>query len=162
MKIRAAKPEEMATIADLQTTSWQQSYRGVLSDDLLDRRLRGLLHAHWTEMRLAGDDFILVADDNGIQGFIAVWIKDRPYIDNLHVRRGTQGRGIGRQLMRAAAQRMIDLSHSSTYLGVAAQNAPAIAFYRRLGGQFGETTTEILLGDPMEVIWVEWHDLAAL
>ena len=90
MKIREGSVDEFAEIAALQTDSWQRTYRDVMPDTFLDADLPSILDAHWASVELDGDDFVLVADENGLRGFIAVSIKVIPYVENLHIRTADQ------------------------------------------------------------------------
>lgn len=69
------------------------------------------------------------------------------YIDNLHVACDVQGRGIGRALMRRAAEWLSEVqSQGGVYLWVMEANAPARAFYHRLGGRNVETVDKLDAG----------------
>lgn len=158
--IRNAERHEFATLAALQIRSWRDVYRGVFPDTYLDHEIEADLGARWETLRPNGDDLVLVADRQGVRGFITVWCQPDPYIDNLHVEPGERSGGIGYSLMQAAATRLLDGGYKSVSLNVAAQNLRAVAFYRRLGGRFGPAR---LLhqenGGNVEAIEVVWDDL---
>ncbi|MEM7022361.1 MAG: GNAT family N-acetyltransferase [Pseudomonadota bacterium] len=162
MEIREGTVDEFAQIAALQTDSWQRTYRGVMPDPFLDVDLRSILDSYWASLQMGADDFVLVADQKGLQGFIAVSIKDIPYIENLHVSASAQSRGLGRRLMQAAAQRLIDSGYESLYLGVATDNQRAIRFYQELGGRFSDPEPEAIFGVQVEVARVDWTSLSDL
>ena len=162
IKIRHARTAEFPTLARLQIQSWQDAYRGILADDYLDHRVEPDLLARWAEIRPAGDDLILVAEQDRIMGFITVWCRPAPFIDNLHVVPGQRSQGIGQRLMQAAAAQLIERGHVTVHLWVAAGNHRAIAFYRRLGGRFGEPQTQHLYGQDVAAMEVTWDDLTGL
>ncbi len=112
----AHHPEQGAmTLADLDARQSEPWFR---ADDLLllddsDATLD-------PEARLAGSCWLKV--ENGIGEFYAV-----------AVRPDLQGRGIGRRLMRAGFDRLRSLGIRTASLYVEADNAPALALYRRSG-----------------------------
>ncbi len=161
-KIRRAQALEFPTLARLQIRSWQDAYRGILADDYLDHRVEPDLLARWAEIRPAGDDLILVAEQDGITGFLTVWCRPAPFIDNLHVVPSRRSEGIGQRLMQAAAAQLVDRGYTTVHLWVAAGNHRAIAFYRRLGGRLGQRQIQRLYGQDIAAIEVTWDDLAGL
>ena len=163
MIIRDAERAEFPSLAALQIRSWRDVYRGVMPDVYLDHEIEDDLRARWQALRPSGDDLVLVADQGRIRGFITVWCKPHPYIDNLHVEPGERSRGAGRLLMRAAAHRLMQAGYERVSLYVAAKNHRAAAFYRKLGGRFGEVErVHQENGGDVDAIGVEWTDLAKL
>ena len=163
MIIRDAERAEFPLLAALQIRSWRDVYRGVMPDTYLDHEIENDLHTRWQELRPSGDDLVLVADQGCIRGFITVWCKPDPYIDNLHVEPGERSRGAGRLLMQTAAHRLAQCGYDRVSLYVAAQNHRAAAFYRMLGGRFGEVERlHQENGGDVDAISVEWDDLANL
>ncbi|MGI9510505.1 MAG: GNAT family N-acetyltransferase [Geminicoccaceae bacterium] len=161
--IRDAKQSEFPALAALQIRSWRNVYRGILADDYLDNEIEQDLGDRWAALQPSGDDLVLVADQDGIVGFVTVWCKPHPYIDNLHVEPGGRSRGIGRRLMQAAADRLIQNGYDRVSLYVAAQNRRAAAFYRNLGGRFGDIERlHQEHGGDVEAIEVVWEGLAGL
>lgn len=163
MIIRDADLAEFPDLARLQIESWRSVYRGIMPDDYLDRRIEPELLAHWAELSLKEDDLVLVAIEGDIKGFVTVWCQPDPYIDNLHVDPTMRSRGIGRLLMKAVAARLIKNGYDKVELNVAAGNLRAAAFYRSLGGRFGEIRPmHQIYGDTIDAISVTWNDLQAL
>ena len=114
VNIRDAKLSEAADIATLHATSWMSAYRGLLSDEYLDNDLEGERKKYWLEKMptIKGKEFVLVAEHGGeLVGFAAVL--DQPdagfdaLVDNLHVRPDLKGLGIGSELLRAVAKRLL-------------------------------------------------------
>jgi ribosomal protein S18 acetylase RimI-like enzyme len=107
----------------------------------------------WRERLAALDSqpFVLVANDDArIVGFICVLAEgDEAWgacIDNLHVAHDWQGRGVGRDLLRHAADWLCRTqSGAGVYLWVMEHNTRARAFYDRLGARHVET---VELPDP--------------
>ena len=152
--LREANAVDADAIAALHTDSWRRTYRGMMSDAFLDGgALENRRHV-WRE-RLGSQNskpLVVVADAGGrIAGFVCVYARGDAkewgaYIDNLHVAHHWQGRGVGRALMRRAAEWVCDTQPGvGVYLFVMEANANARAFYDRLGARNAGT---IELKDP--------------
>ncbi|MEZ0485789.1 GNAT family N-acetyltransferase [Fibrella aquatica] len=140
---RFAVLSDAKAIAALHTQSWRQTYRGILTDDYLDRNIEQDRYSVWSD-RLANpadNQRILVAEKEGLLcGFICLYLDEDPelgtLIDNLHVAAGQKGKGIGLGLMREAAWQVIpQATHPGFHLVVYEANRSAIQFYDRVGGQ---------------------------
>jgi ribosomal protein S18 acetylase RimI-like enzyme len=148
IRLRCATPADIDGIAGLHTDSWRRNYRGAFADSFLDGDLLTERRTAWTA-RLTHPgplDHTLVADpgDGAIVGF-AHTVFDRhstwgAVLDNLHVRHGLKGQGIGRRLVTATAEAVG--AHdpvSGMYVEVLDLNTPAQAFYKRLGAHHVHT-----------------------
>lgn len=161
--IRDAERSEFPALAALQIRSWRDVYRGIMPDAYLDDEIDRDLNARWEALRPGGDDLVLIADEGGIRGFVTVWCQPQPFIDNLHVEPGKRSEGIGSRLMRAAAHRLLQNRYERVSLYVAAKNHRASAFYRKLGGRFGDVqSVHQQFGGNVDAIEIVWDDLPAL
>lgn len=171
IRFRTATKKDVKGIAALHAKSWQQNYRGALSDEFLDEKAPSERLNVW-ESRLGNNDadqHVIIADnDNEIVGFVCVFLnhseKYGTLLDNLHVSSETQGKGIGRQLMNLAAEEIQrQLPDSDMYLWVLEQNVNAIGFYETLGGEKIETVEEMDIGDrPVIKTRYYWKSLEKL
>jgi len=139
---RPATPSDAATVADLHTRSWQLHYRGILSDHYLDTTAPAERLRLWQERFARGvpEQWVLLCEDNRqVIGFACVLLHHDPewgsLLDNLHVLADHQGRGIGRQLLRRAAQWVQARGGNRLYLWVFTENQAAIRVYEHLGGE---------------------------
>ena len=162
MRIRRATRGDRPAIARVHATSWQHAYRGLFSDDFLDNEASGDLGRRWETAEIGPDDVVLVADDGGVVGFIAVWCRPDPFIDNLHVLPPWQSKGVGRKLMVAAANQLIQQGKSTVYLWVLADNRRALDFYERLGGVRMECTEKEVFGHRLSSVRILWPDLSVM
>jgi GNAT superfamily N-acetyltransferase len=147
---RTATATDAAAIARLHAESWRDAYRGALRDAYLDGDADAERLHVWTE-RLgapAPNQYVVVATDaaDAIVGFACAYGEDDAewgtQVDNLHVRRAHRGHGTGRTLLaEVASWCMRSFTNSGLYLWVLEQNAPARAFYERLGGSAEDTST---------------------
>lgn len=163
MTLRRATDHDLAAIAALQAASWQDSYRGMLSESYLKSRVLADLQRHWLAVTLRHEDVVLIAEDaGGPVGFIAVWCDPDPYIDNLHVLPSQRSKGTGRLLMQAAARQLQNLGHSTAYLWVLEGNQGALRFYEGLGGRQTDRAGIDIFGQTLPSIKVAWTDLSLI
>jgi GNAT superfamily N-acetyltransferase len=172
MTIRAAGMADADAIAQLHAHSWQTAYRGILSDEFLQGPLhenrRVLWHSRLTETDRA-DQFVLVDEQEGaIRGFACVFLEADPewgsLLDNLHVVPDLKGKGLGRQLMSAVAQRvLLSNPHGRLHLWAYEQNLAARRFYEHLGGVNTLRHAELALdGTEVNAIRYCWSELSGL
>jgi GNAT superfamily N-acetyltransferase len=158
-------------VAALHAASWGSAYRGILSDDYLDRQVGDHLLSMWTG-RFAAEDssrLVLLAEEGPeLLGFACVFLDaDRQWgtlLDNLHVGPRLKGRGLGKTLLTAAAEwceqrRPGAPLHFWVYEG----NHAARAFYEHLGARQIERVTKSLEdGGKTESLRYVWSDVRAL
>jgi GNAT superfamily N-acetyltransferase len=172
MSIRVAELADANTVAQLHTHSWRTAYRGILRDDFLEGPLQENRRALW-QSRLAAldraDQFVLVDEHEGlVRGFACGFLDaDSEWgclLDNLHVVPELKGQGLGRQLMRAVAQRVLQSdSTRRLHLWVYEQNLAARGFYERLGGVITVRHAEPALdGTAVYAVRYCWSELAGL
>ncbi len=162
MKIRAATSNDFPAIAHIQSASWKDAYRGILPDDYLRDQVSADVARHWAEIEITHDDVVLVAENDKALGFIAVWCRPEPLIDNLHVLPNARSRGTGAQLMVAAAGELLQRAHRNAYLWVMAGNLRAIHFYERLGGVQAESAVKRFFGNDVANVKIVWDDLSVI
>jgi ribosomal protein S18 acetylase RimI-like enzyme len=172
MTIRTAGSADADAIAQLHTRSWQTAYRGILRDEFLQGPLhenrRALWHARLSE-RDRSDQFVLVDEQGGVlRGFACAYLDADPewgcLLDNLHVVPELKGKGLGRHLMTAVAQRvLLSNPHSGLHLWAYEQNLAARRFYERLGGIITERHAEPALdGTEVNAVRYCWSELSGL
>lgn len=89
------------------------------------------------EMIINGEQaFILIADENGFQGF-AAWSPrpDQPQVNKLHklyIRPGNQGKGYGAKLIGEIRSRLLEVDRHTLDLNVN-RNNKALGFYEKIG-----------------------------
>ncbi len=166
--VRQASKQDAQAVTDLHVASWRASYRGVLPDTYLDGDVESERLSHWkqTLRALEPKDLVLLAESTqGLCGFISVyWHKDRDYdayLDNLHVRPGLRGSGIGRRLLASALEPLIAGGAKSLCLWAFDQNEGAMRFYQRLGGLVVERGFDDFAGANAPHTKIAWTDLPA-
>jgi ribosomal protein S18 acetylase RimI-like enzyme len=164
MRIRPAADVDRPAIARLHAASWQDSYRNILPDALLDGTLDGIMAERWAGQAIGPSDAVLVAEDQagGILGFAASWAGDPVYIDNLHVAAGARSQGIGRLLLAETARHFLALGSERALLHVVAVNRRARALYLALGGRPAGIEDKNLYGTIVPNERILWDDLGVL
>lgn len=166
LRVRGARMADSAAITDLHVASWRDAYRDILPADFLAGPVEQNLAAHW--QAALGDrrrtTAVLVAiAARQMAGFAAVWREgDNCHIDNLHVRPGLRGAGIGRALLGFAAQRMHDQGAETADLWVFAANQGALRFYLGLGGEVGPVVLRETYGQRLPERRVHWPSIRGL
>ena len=175
--VRDAVMADWPAIARLQIETWRAAYRGILTDAFLDGPVEAERTALWRERfrRDPGADQITVlaeatpmeVTDRALReplGFCCILAGEDPVwgslIDNLHVRPGHWGGGLGRVLLRAAALRVPPPHREAAlYLTAFEANPRACSAYDAWGG----TVVERCLktggdGVPRAVLRYRWRD----
>ncbi|MEM1359997.1 MAG: GNAT family N-acetyltransferase [Bacteroidota bacterium] len=143
---RTAGAADAPAIAHLHATNWQLTYRGAFTDDYLDNHAPTERLQVWTERFSEPNPrmiTILAENEAGLQGFCCIFLDYGPdghLLDNLHVTAGNHGKGIGKTLMRKAAEQVaVYDTEKEIYLWVLTTNTNAMAMYEHLGGRRGRT-----------------------
>ncbi len=166
---RSAVSSDSAFVAELHAASWQSAYRGFLSDTYLDREVPAERTRVW-QARLAQPSrrqYVLLAEQGDtLVGFVCVLLDEEPawgaYLDNLHVRPGLTGQGVGSRLLLRALKWVARVEPSwAMHLLVLEGNTAARRFYERHGGELVETLAKGLPdGSAPSVCRYLWRDPA--
>ena len=162
MNIRTATKADLPNIAALHIQSWRDAYEGILPASFLGTPLEQEFTRLWRDIDIEARDVVLVAKNKGLYGFIAVWCRPTPYIDNLHVKPPLRSKNIGTALMRSAAEELLVREHKTAYLWVFERNPKAIRFYERMGGIITEKASQDIFGYNIPSLKIEWSDLATV
>lgn len=141
MLIRSATSEDALAVARVHVRSWQEAYRGLLSDDYLDR-LRAEERAQRYQFGATDPSrpsTIVAAQGSAIVGFATVVpardpdARGKGELCALYVDPDQWGKGIGRALIEEARLRLGKLGCRDAILWVLAGNTRAERFYVRDG-----------------------------
>lgn len=141
--IRLATLADAAAIARVHVATWRTTYRGLLPDDFL----ASLSVTHYTErwrrtLAERSSRVFVVDDPGGVAGF-ASGGRERAgeagftgELYAIYVLAEAQGRGHGRELVRAVAGALKEMGAPDMLVWVLGGNADARRFYERLGGVY--------------------------
>ena len=163
--LRLARPSDAKAIAALHAASWQRAYRGILSDAYLDRDILADRKAVWEERfgQPSPRQHVIVADDGGpLLGFACVYLDEDPIwgslLDNIHVDRRAQRRGLGTQLLREIGGVCASsAAGSGLFLSVLENNTAAQEFYYAHGAEnVGTETWDAPDGNQLLCLRLAW------
>ncbi|WP_353218438.1 GNAT family N-acetyltransferase [Sandarakinorhabdus sp.] len=167
MHLRLAQPADAPAIAALHTASWQTAYAHILRAEWLANDLAADRLRVWSERFAAPDPtmrVLLAEDAAGLAGFVCLFLAADPHwgshVDNLHVRPGQQGQGLGRHMLAAAARMAIaEAPGQGLDLHVYTANTAARGFYARLGGVESPAEKELAPdGSQQSYLRIWWPD----
>jgi ribosomal protein S18 acetylase RimI-like enzyme len=142
MQIRTGVFDDLVPVVALHVDSWRSAYAGIMPGSFLNGPLAEDRLTLWRE-RLAspvpGSELLVAHDgDGGLLGFAYLLPAPggRILLDNLHVRPGSTGSGVGTRLLRRGLAWAAD-EHPGreVYLEVLSANTRAVAFYERHGAR---------------------------
>ena len=162
MKIRRSTQSDFQDIATIHVESWKDSYSDVFPTEFMAGQIDRDLTLHWSQIEIQNEDIVLVAEEGSLFGFVAVWCRPIPFIDNLHVRPSHRSKKVGSALMKSVAKELINKGHKTGYLWVFESNEKAIRFYERLGGIQKEQAMKTVFGYGVLSRKIEWDDLTII
>lgn len=143
--IRPAAVQDSEGIAYVHVTAWQDTYRGLLPDSVLETLSVERRSRQWREtLRDPENPYhsISVAEnDRQLVGFVNYGREregDQEYEGELfaiYVLKNFRGQGLGHRLVQSAANGLLALNFVSMLVWVLADN-PYQRFYERLGGMY--------------------------
>lgn len=176
MDLRLATEADARGIAVVQVATWQATYRGIVPDAYLDaldpaERAHGWKTALAASRDQADRGVVVAVDGTAIVGFLAFGpAREREALgldtetgefQALYVLPGYQGRGLGRRLVAAAAERLTCAGYASGLVFVLRDN-PSRGFYERLGGRLTHRRFVTVGGAELEEWGYTWPDLRPL
>ncbi len=168
--IRNAQPQDAASIAHVQVTSWRSAFRGIASDEYLDHVISEENQAaDWKEILAEPEQMVFVATkESDVIGYAWAHQEDDESIEwdseliSMHILPEYKRQGTGRRLFAAIAKQFEEQGITSLYLWVLKDNDPSRKFYEALGGQLaGEHRIELGDRELVEVAY-GWQDISQL
>lgn len=170
---RKASSKDALAIAELHADSWQKHYANVYPSDYLENEVLNDRTQVWKERFDKTDENrnVILAEQNGeLLGFACTFINHESgfgaLLDNLHVSKASQGKGIGLKLLQKSFNwAKAKEPNQVLFLYVLKDNIPAKEFYYRFGGKYEETSETPLPNDELveieRISWKERPELAA-
>ncbi|MFZ7091732.1 GNAT family N-acetyltransferase [Primorskyibacter sp. 2E233] len=162
--IRPAQTADARAIASVHVQAWEETYRGLLPDALIDAQSFDKRLAFWQRLPEHPDAkrrVFVAAPDAKIVGFASVNLvsardASMAQVDSLYVLQAYHGKGYGRALLSACFAAIQPQGFDRAWIEVLDSNAPARSFYEHLGAELmGEEA------DPRGFVHVvyQWPDL---
>jgi ribosomal protein S18 acetylase RimI-like enzyme len=164
-----AGPSDAVDLARVHITAWRETYSGLLPRPYLEAMSVARHAKRWSLqlMRPGSGEVVLAAEaPDGLVGYCAGGAPAQPgrpaEIFTLYVVRSAQRRGLGKGLLVSTARALEAKGASSLQLWVLNDNAPARAFYHRLGAHpVGERDVGRWSGGLKETLY-SWKDIGIL
>lgn len=172
MRIRAATADDAAQLARVHVDTWRAAYRGLLPDRLLAALSYEAREQRWRAGLAQAEPqlFTLIAEDDA--GMVVGFTSGGPERDGtpgydgeiyaVYVLPDHQRRGLGRQLLAAAALSLADRGFRAAMLWVLEDNSQARAFYEALGGQVAGRKSAVIGETPATEVAYGWPDVKIL
>ena len=171
--IRTARRTDAAGVARVHAQTWKEAYQGLLDstflDNLSERRLATRWRAQLDRRAQDLDEEVLVAvNGQEIVGFASMGSSREAFapweaeVSMVYVLKEQRGIGIGRVLMKAAADHCIRRGMFSGGLWVLRDNGAARDFYEALEGEPTGRKPDSVGGQIVQLAGYWWRDLATL
>lgn len=153
--IRKSNIEDAKGIVEVTTYTWLTTYKGLLPDFVLDKRLKSIdkrIPKIEKEIREKDDIFVAVTNSNKVVGIVSCGkSRNKDYQDSgeiyaIYVIKEYQGLGLGKKLFMTAIKKLIQSGYNSMILNVLKGNN-TIRFYEKYGGVKILEKSESLFGD---------------
>jgi GNAT superfamily N-acetyltransferase len=162
--IRGAVPQDGEAIGQLHVQAWQETYRGLIPDEVLCGLSLQDKQEFWRRRigEKPGQVAVLEIAGLGLGGFgdfsdTTDAVLRAPFeIGSLYLRRAVQGNGGGRALFNALMQAIRARGGRAAGLWCAAENGAARGFYVRLGGSVIGEKVQIRQSFRLPLIAYHW------
>lgn len=141
LDIRRAQVADAAGIAAVHCAGWEENYRGLIPDEIIDARTIERRTEMWRDSLPRADHLTFVgAIDGEICGFASAVLLDPPvagfasYLQTLYLRSAVKRRGIGRALLQRLSVELLERGCTNMALRTLRLN-PARRFYERFGAR---------------------------
>jgi ribosomal protein S18 acetylase RimI-like enzyme len=164
--VRTANVIDAPAIAGVHVSSWLSTYRGLLPDDFLESLSETNYTERWKRVITEGTSKVVVAEDGaGVVGF-ASGGRERAgeqgfegELYAIYVLDNAQGRGFGRELVRAMVEGLRELGLGNMIIWVLRDNRRARDFYERLGGVYVRSQPITIGSATLEEVSYGWRRL---
>jgi len=166
MNIRRATMEDAAAIGAVHVAAWRSAYPGVLPDQFLAKMSVPRQAAFYERAIRLGAGVHVAAEQTRIVGFsTAKRTRHNPLgdgeVETLYVLDDFKEHGLGRGLLRAAAEYLAGLGCGSAFAWVLRDN-PSGFFYEHLGGKRIATSTTRVGGAEIPQTAFAWNPIDRL
>lgn len=160
-KIRIATKEDVKNLAILKRKVWDETYRGIYSDDIIDKF--DYEEAEETFFNIINNNKIslyVVESNDELVGYMDVGIPLRKFgnyeqeIGLLYLRKDFQQKGIGRKLFTLGYKEIENKGYNRFFISCNKYNINARKFYEKMGGQLIAEDED---NDNKRIVQVKYH-----
>ena len=158
--IRKMKREDVKDVSHVITIAWNETYRGIVSDDFLDGLyLNELERANNSYNNFNDNDnhqFVLEVDSK-VVGYMNVGesdVSDCGEIHALYIINGYKGYGYGKKLIEVGIKELKSIGYNKMIIGCLDKNK-SNEFYKHIGGKLIETRIFKKLNLPENVYYYD-------
>ena len=146
IELKKATAADASLLAETRRTVWKETYRGIYPDSMLDEYdLELYTQKDAQRIREPGNHYFLFVDGHECIGYFSFG----PYhygnykdfeicLNHLYIRKAYQGQGLGKTAISVLWDHCNEQGIDRFFCGCNANNLPAIAFYRHMGGIQGD------------------------
>lgn len=156
MEIRKAQPDDAKSIVEIHVNTWKTSYRGLIDDDILDKR--NVSEDKIEKMKTAiAKDIVWVIEHNdkiiGFAGLNDVIKETKTEIEIFYMLPEYQGKGCGGQLLSTIIEQLKSQNVEKLIVWTM-KNAPSLKFYQKHNGTL--TGNEKIWKYNVPIVELEW------
>ena len=162
--IKKAEKEDLRDFMHVNTNSWNETYRGIVSDEFLDKIMDGIdANAERLMNRYDQEQidkpylkrFILYVDDEPVGVFAVDKSRDEKYPSSgeltcLYLLKKAKNQGYGKIMFEKAKEELIKLGFTDMIIDCLKDN-PTNEFYKHMGGHLVFEKTRIIGGNEYPV-----------
>ncbi|WP_445168863.1 GNAT family N-acetyltransferase [Mycolicibacterium sp. Dal123E01] len=160
-EVREATPDDAVALAEVHVRSWRAGHQGLVAQEYLDaldpedRANRFALD----RMERSGPYTLVAVDRGTICGHVTIGrsrdddLADSGEVWALYVDPPSWGSGVGRALITAGCDRLLEAGHECAFLWVLSANTDARSFYERTGWSAdGRERTDVFGDSPVRKV----------
>ena len=162
IEVRRAQRADAITIASAHDEAWRNAYQSIIPGPELEKRINRRGPAWWDNTISKGGKVAVLSFENMVAGY-TTYGANRAHslsydgeIFELYLRPEFQGLGLGRKLFSAARRDLAQSRLNSLVVWCLAENEPAVAFYRTLGGKAVARSSERFGSRVLDKIAFAW------
>lgn len=165
MRVREAKISDATGIALVHVESWRTTYKSILPKEFLMNLSYKRREQFWETSIPEGNVFVAENDEGKIVGFASGGIERggkyegyKGELTSIYILKEYQGRGIGKQLLKAVIKGIVKLE-INTMLVLVLEDNNSNLFYEATGGKkIGEVEIEIA-GKKLNELVYGWDNI---
>jgi ribosomal protein S18 acetylase RimI-like enzyme len=144
------KESDIEQVQQVAAIAWNDTYKNILPQDFIDQFVAKAYSSANLRKRLTKTEFLVSENNVGIDGFISITKEEEAELAAIYLLPGSQGKGIGTQLLNNALKRLTKLKSLLVY--VEKENKKGMQFYLSKGFHVVEEFTEELLGTEVYTV----------